>query len=132
VIVFYPQIKLVHVLAVLLSGTLFATRGAAVLAGARWPMWTPVRYASYVIDTTLLTAALMLFGMLPKAMFANGWLAVKLGLLVAYIVSGTFALRRARSPRGRAVAYAAAIVVFMTMAGIARAHHPMGWLHRFA
>jgi uncharacterized membrane protein SirB2 len=91
-----------------------------------------VRYASYVIDTTLLTAALMLFGMLPKAMFANGWLAVKLGLLVAYIVSGTFALRRARSPRGRAVAYAAAIVVFMTMAGIARAHHPMGWLHRFA
>jgi uncharacterized membrane protein SirB2 len=132
VIVFYPQIKLVHVLAVLLSGTLFATRGAAVLAGARWPMWAPVRYASYVIDTTLLTAALMLFGMLPKAMFANGWLAVKLGLLVAYIVSGTFALRRARSPRGRAVAYAAAIVVFMTMAGIARAHHPMGWLHRFA
>jgi uncharacterized membrane protein SirB2 len=129
VITFYPQVKAVHVLAVLLSGSLFALRGAAVLAGARWPMWAPVRYASYVIDTALLTAALMLFGMLPKAMFANGWLWVKVGLLVVYVVLGSLALRRARTPRGRALAYAAALLVFATIVGIARAHHPLGWLH---
>ena len=35
------------------------------LAGQRWPRVAPVRYASYAIDTTLLTAALMLVTILP-------------------------------------------------------------------
>ena len=51
------QIKAVHVAAVLLSGALFLLRGLLVQAGAaRWAMWAPVRYASYSIDTVLLTA----------------------------------------------------------------------------
>jgi uncharacterized membrane protein SirB2 len=129
VIAYYLQIKAVHVLAVLLSGGLFALRGAAVLAGARWPMAAPLRYASYAIDTTLLTAALMLFTLLPGAMFANGWLVAKLVLLATYVVLGSLALKRARTPRGRALAYGAALVAFASVATIARAHHPLGWLH---
>src|SRR3546814_4018120 len=58
-IAFYAQIKLVHIVAVLLSGGLFTLRGIAVLAGQRWPLAPPLRYLSYSIDTTLLTAALM-------------------------------------------------------------------------
>ena len=127
VIAYYLQIKWVHVFAVLLSGGLFALRGAATLAGQRWAMAAPVRYLSYTIDTVLLTAALMLFTLLPSAMFANGWLATKLVLLVGYVVLGTLALKRASTARGRAVAYVAAIAVFATMVGIARAHHPLGW-----
>ena len=61
---------------------------------------------SYAIDTALLTAALMLLTILPGAMFANGWLAMKMVLLVVYVVLGTLALKRARSPRSRAVFYA--------------------------
>jgi uncharacterized membrane protein SirB2 len=33
---FYPQIKFVHVLCVILSGSLFALRGAMMLAGLRF------------------------------------------------------------------------------------------------
>jgi uncharacterized membrane protein SirB2 len=124
---FYPQIKAVHVLAVLLSGSLFALRGAAVIGGAHWPLRTPVRVTSIAIDTALLTAALMLFGMLPKAMFANGWLAVKLVLVVVYVALGSLALRRAHTHRGRVIAYVAALLVLATIIGIARAHHPLGW-----
>ena len=127
-IAYYLQIKAVHVLAVLLSGGLFALRGAAVLAGQRWPMAAPLRYLSYTIDTVLLTAALMLFTLLPGAMFANGWLATKVVLLVAYVVLGTLALKRAPTARARAIAYVAARVVDATMITIARAHHPLGWL----
>ena len=65
---FYPQIKSIHVWMVLLSGALFALRGLGVLLAARWPMAMPVRIASYAIDTTLLTAALMLLTMLPTSM----------------------------------------------------------------
>ena len=125
---YYAQIRLLHVAAVFLSGALFALRGAAVLLGARWAMAAPLRYVSYGIDTVLLGAALLLFGMLPAAVFANHWLAAKLGLLVLYMVLGSLALKRARRPWLRRAAYAAALMVFIFIVGIARAHHPLGWL----
>ena len=127
-IVYYLQIKWVHVFAVLASGLLFATRGAFMLAGARWPMAAPLRYLSYSVDTVLVTAAAMLLTILPAAMFANGWLTAKLLLLLVYIVLGSFALKRARTARGRAISYCAALLVFVCMLGIARAHHPLGLL----
>lgn len=123
---FYPQIRMVHIVAVLLSGGLFLLRGSGVLAGARWPMALPVRLTSYTIDTVLLTAALMLVAVLPSAVFANGWLATKLVLLVVYIGLGTFALKRGRTPRVRTLCFVLALAVFGGMLAIARAHHPLG------
>jgi hypothetical protein len=49
---FYPQVRAVHVGAVLCSGTLFALRGVGVLASTRWPTAAPLRYLSYGIDTS--------------------------------------------------------------------------------
>jgi uncharacterized membrane protein SirB2 len=132
VIAYYLQIKGVHVLAVLLSGGLFALRGGATLAGQRWAMAAPLRYLSYTIDTVLLTAALMLFTLLPGAMFANGWLATKLVLLVGYVASGSVALKRAATTRGRWIAFALAIATYASIVSIARAHHPLGWLRALA
>lgn len=125
---FYPQIKQFHVFVALLSGTLFALRGAFALAGARWPMALPVKWLSYAVDTALLTAALMLLTILPWAMFGNGWLLAKLALIVAYVALGVFAMRGGRTRRGRAVSYVLALLAFGAIYGIARAHHPMGFL----
>jgi uncharacterized membrane protein SirB2 len=125
---FYPQIKLFHMSVALLSGALFALRGAFALGGARWPQALPVKLLSYGIDTALLTAALMLLTILPWAMFANGWLATKLVLVVVYVVLGVFAMRPGRRQRTRALCYIAALLVFAQVYGIARAHNPLGWL----
>ena len=125
---FYPQIRAVHIGAVIASGTLFALRGVGVLSGARWPMAAPLRYLSYSIDSVLLTAALMLIAVLPAAVFANHWLTVKLALLVLYIVLGSLALKRGRTARMRALCFAVALAVFADMVGIARTHQPLGWL----
>ena len=58
---FYLEIRHVHMGAVFASGALFLLRGLGVnVFNAAWPMRAPVRYLSYAIDTTLLTAALML------------------------------------------------------------------------
>ena len=131
-VVFYPQIKWVHIAAVGASGALFALRGALVQAGhPRWAMAAPVRHLSYGIDTVLLTAALMLLTILPGAMFANGWLTTKLVLVVVYVVLGTFALKRGRTARVRLACWLAALLVFATIIGIAIAHHPLGWLLRW-
>ena len=125
---FYPQIRDVHILAVTLSGCLFAVRGLAVLMGMRWPLWGPVRYLSWTIDTVLLTAALMLLTILPGALFANGWLTLKLLLVVIYVVLGVFALKRASTRRRKAVFYVLALATFLAIVGIARMHSPWGWL----
>ena len=126
---FYPQIKHAHIGLAILSGAVFAVRGAAVLGGQRWPNALAVRLTSYTIDAGLLTAALMLLTVLPGALFSNGWLTAKLGLLVAYIVLGVFAMRRGRTRAIRAVCYIAALAVFAMIYTIARAHHPLGFLY---
>lgn len=129
---YYAQVKWLHVACVLVSGLLFASRGALVLAGrSGFAMHPAVRYASYAIDTVLLTAALMLATMLKTYPFVQGWLTAKVLLLIVYIGLGTFALKRARTPRGRACAYVAAIATFLAIIGIARAHHVLGWLQFF-
>lgn len=128
VIEFYLPIKHSHIALAVLSGLMFALRGAGVLAGMRWPHALPVRWTSYTIDTALLTAALMLVSILPGAMFANGWLTVKLLLLVVYIVLGVFAIKRARTRTTKAVCYVAALLTFAMVYSIARAHSPWGFL----
>ena len=128
---FYLQIKYFHVFVALLSGAIFAVRGAFLLGGANWPQALPVKWLSYAVDTALLTAALMLLTILPWAMFGNGWLLVKLALIVAYVVLGVLALRPGRTRRTRALCYVAALLVFGAVYSIARAHHPLGALLRF-
>jgi uncharacterized membrane protein SirB2 len=123
---FYAQIKLVHVVAVISSGLLFASRGAAQLAGARWAMAAPLRVLSYFIDTVLLTAALMLVTVVQQYPFVHAWLTVKVLLLVLYVVLGSFAVKRGRSRDTRLGCYLAALAVYLFIASVARAHDPSG------
>jgi uncharacterized membrane protein SirB2 len=123
---FYPQIKLVHVAAVIASGSLFLLRGLSVQAGRPWAMAAPLRYLSYGIDSVLLTAALMLLTILPTAVYSNGWLAVKLSLLIAYVGLGTFALKRGRTRLTRFACFIGALAVYGAMLAIARTHDPLG------
>ncbi|UNK41638.1 SirB2 family protein [Luteimonas sp. S4-F44] len=125
---FYPQIKHAHMDLALTSGALFALRGAALLAGMRWPKAASVRYTSYTIDTALLTAAILLLTLLPGALYANGWLATKVVLIVVYVVLGMLAFGDKRPRRARIMFYAAALLTFGQIYGIARAHHPLGLL----
>jgi uncharacterized membrane protein SirB2 len=126
---YYLQIKWVHVAAVIASGSLFALRGLALQLGGTWAMAWPLRYLSYAIDTVLLTAALMLATMLHAYPFAQAWLTVKVLLLALYVILGTYALRRGRTPRVRRYCWLAALFVFAAIISVARAHHPLGALH---
>lgn len=125
---FYPQIKLVHIAAVIASGSLFLLRGIGVHLGQRWPMGAPVRFTSYTVDTVLLTAALMLATVLQQYPFAQPWLTTKVVLLVVYVVLGSYALKRGRTPRARLAFFVAALVVFGYIVSVAVAHHPLGVL----
>jgi uncharacterized membrane protein SirB2 len=64
-------------------------------------------------------------------MFANGWLWVKLTLLLAYIALGSYALKRGRTPQARLSCFVAALIIFIAMFTIARSHHPLGAILTF-
>jgi uncharacterized membrane protein SirB2 len=126
--VWYSPLKLAHIGLVLVSGGLFALRGALVLAGQSWAMARPWRLLSYGIDTLLLTAGVTLWILLSLNPVASPWLGVKLLLLVLYIVLGSLALKRARAPSARCASYAGALLVYLFMASVAISHHPLGFL----
>jgi uncharacterized membrane protein SirB2 len=127
---FYPQIKWVHIACIIASGTLFALRGLLMQVGREGLAHAvPLRWLGYAIDTTLLTAAMMLLTILPRGMFATGWLTTKLVLVVTYLTLGMLAMRRSGSSGRRRLSYAAAVLTYITVIGIARAHHPLGWFH---
>lgn len=125
-VAWYPFIKSAHVGLVLASGLLFAVRGALVLAGRAWAMHRPWRLLSYGIDTLLLAAGVTLWQLLALSPFSSPWLGVKLLLLVLYVVLGSLALKRARTPVARRASYGAALAVYGYMAAVAVAHHPAG------
>ena len=125
---YYLQIRTVHVAAALASGCLFLLRGLALNGfSARWPKALPVRVLSWTIDTTLLTAALMLMTVVRQYPFVDHWLTVKVVLLVVYIGLGTQAFASGRSRRLRTGFWVAALLLFAFIVTVARAHHPLGF-----
>ena len=124
---FYLQIRLVHVICVCCSGALFAARGLMALAASPLANHPVLRRASYLIDTCLLIAALMLVSMLHQYPFVQAWLTVKVLLLVVYIVLGVYALRRARTRGVRLATFVAALLVFLFIVSVAYRHDPRGW-----
>jgi uncharacterized membrane protein SirB2 len=123
---FYLQIRAIHIASVIASGSLFLLRAVGRnFLGARWPMTLPLRILVYAVDTTLLTAALMLMTIVRQYPFVDGWLTVKVVLLVVYIVLGWFAFRAERK-KVRLASMGAAIAVFLFIVSVARAHSPIG------
>jgi len=124
----YPQLLHLHVGCVILSGSLFSIRAVLRIANNPLANHRALRILSYLIDTTLLIAAILLTLILHQYPFVNSWLTAKVLLLVLYIAVGTVALKRARTAVGRALAMGVALAIFGYIIGVAVRHDPAGWL----
>ena len=125
----YLLVKNIHIGLVLLSGSLFVLRGLWVLLlGSGSGLQKKVNRLSYVIDTCLLLAALLLLMILNYAPLSAAWLQAKLFLLVLYVVFGVFAFRNKYSMEVRWLAYSAALLCFAGMYYSARLHQPFAGL----
>lgn len=124
----YYWLKQVHVYSVMLSFTLFLLRGGWVLSGRSLPRHPVLRALPHTVDTVLLGSALWLTTIIQQYPFRETWLTAKVLLLLAYIVLGSLALRRAPTRATRAVAFVAAVGTFLFLYSVARQHHPLGAL----
>ena len=119
----YLAVKHLHMACAALSGSLFLLRGAWMLRASPMLQRRWVRIAPHVIDTTLLASALVLVFRSGQYPFAQPWLGAKVCALVLYIVLGTVALKRGRTPQVRALAFGAAVLTFLYIVAVAVTRH---------
>ncbi len=124
----YADIRLVHIACVALSGTLFTFRGLLRIADSATANHRLLRVMSYLIDTALLVAAILLTLILRQYPFVESWLTAKVLLLALYIGLGIITLKRAHTRGARTAALIASLVTFVAIIGVAIAHRPAGWL----
>jgi uncharacterized membrane protein SirB2 len=124
---FYLEIRLVHIAAVIVSGSLFFVRGLLLFAAVSWAKAAPLRYLRYTTDTVLLTPALMLTTIIREYPFVDAWLTVKVVLLAVYIGLGVIAFWKGHTEVVRFRAWIAAVAIFGFIISVARTHNPLGF-----
>ena len=124
----YSLLYATHVGAVVVSVALFVFRGVLMLSEAPLLQVKFLRIAPHVIDTVLLASALWLAWQVGSG--AAPWITAKVVALVAYIVLGSYALKRGRTPGIRTAAFFAALATFGYIVSVALAKSPWGALAR--
>ena len=114
----YFFIKNLHIASVALSGGLFLLRGIWMLRESTMLQQRWVKIIPHIVDTLLLTSAIIIVIMSGQYPFAQDWLTAKLLALFAYIGLGTVALR-GRSKVVRVWAFIAALAVFSYIGSVA-------------
>jgi uncharacterized membrane protein SirB2 len=123
----YLLLKQVHIACAVLSIAGFAARGVLMLRESPLLDAGVVRVAPHVVDTALLASALALAWLSGQYPFAQGWLTAKVLALAAYIVLGTIALKRGRSPAVRRAAFTLALATVLYIVSVALTRDPWGY-----
>ena len=121
----YLVLKYLHVACVVLSGLGFSLRGWWMLNDSLQLKTRLARVVPHVIDSVLLGSALLMAWQSSQYPFAQGWLTAKFFGLLAYILCGTMALKRART-KGRRVAFLMlALLAYAYIVGVALTRNPL-------
>lgn len=121
----YLALKYLHVTCVVLSGLGFSLRGWWMLVDSPRLKTRLARVVPHVIDNVLLGSALVMAWQSSQYPFAQSWLTAKFFGLLAYILCGTMALKRARTKGGRVVFLILALLAYTYIVGVALTRIPL-------
>jgi len=113
----YPITKHIHMMFAGLSLLGFVIRGYWMISGSKMLNAKPVKILPHIIDTVLLVSAVVLVIVTGYYPLKFDWVTLKILLLVAYIVLGTFALKRGKTKTIKIVAFVLALVTFFAIYG---------------
>ena len=128
---FHVQLRALHMTCAYVSVALFVVRHLLNLRNVEWRKWKALVIMPHVVDTLLLVSGILLAINIHQYPFVNAWLTVKVALLVLYIILGTIAIKRGRTPGVRRAAFLGAAVVFAFILSVARTHSPAGVFTQF-
>jgi len=123
----YTTLKLIHIGSAVLTVAGFTLRGLWSLSGSDWLQKRPVRVLPHLVDTVFLLSGIGLILVLHLDLMQQAWLLSKISALVLYIGLGMLALRRQLPLAVRAAAFAAALLTFAYIAGVALTKSAQSW-----
>ena len=105
----YPIIKSIHIITAVVSIAGFTIRG--LLMSLNHPVMKQkwIRIVPHINDTILLAAAIWLVLFLHRYPFTDPWVTAKLLGLVAYVLFGTWALRKGKNISQRVMFFVLAL-----------------------
>jgi uncharacterized membrane protein SirB2 len=111
----YLILKNLHMTCAVLTFLGFSLRGYWMLTESAMLQKKAVKVFPHIVDTLLLLSAIMLAVVTGFYPFVYGWVTIKVVLLVAYIVLGTFALKRGKTKQSRLVFFIASLAVLLAI-----------------
>lgn len=121
----YLTIKYLHMSCAALSGSFFFLRGVWMLRESDMLQRRWVKILPHIVDTLLLTTALIMVVWSAQYPFVQPWLTAKLLALIVYVVLGTVALKRGKTKAVRTGALVAALLTFAYIVAVALTRHPL-------
>ena len=124
----YSQLKVIHISLAMVSVSGFIVRWWWMRSESELLKHKISRSLPHVIDTLFLGSGIWLTVITQQYPLTQHWLSAKLIGLLAYIVLGSFALKRASTTRGRSICFVAALLVFGWIISVARSKIALGFL----
>ena len=123
----YTALKQAHTWAAILTISGFMLRGLWMLRQSPLLQHRLTRVLPHVIDTIFLLSGIGLVAVLQIPVSEAPWLIAKIVALVAYILLGTVALKRGRTPAIQQVSFVLALATYAYIVGVAIYKTPWSW-----
>lgn len=120
----YIFLKLIHVSSVILSYSLFMTRGIWMMRGSARLQQRWVKIMPHIVDTVLLASAIALAILIKQYPLVDAWLTAKVMGLLVYIGLGMVALRFGKTRVIKISAWVMAQIVFFYIVMVALTKSP--------
>ena len=121
----YAVLKLIHVGSVIVSYAFFFLRGVWLMQDSEKLRQRWVKILPHIVDTILLTSAIILAMTIQQNPLDHSWLTAKVAGLILYIGLGMIAIRFGKTRRTKIMAWTAAQCVFIYIVLIALTKSPV-------
>ncbi len=121
----YFLIKSLHLCTVSITAALFLLRVVWMLRASPLLQHRVVKVIPHINDSLLLISGITLAIITHQYPLTHSWLTAKLLALIAYIVLGSLALKRARTLQRRRVAALLATATFAYILAVALSRNPL-------
>jgi uncharacterized membrane protein SirB2 len=125
----YLAFKHLHLTFVLLSGCGFALRGYWMLTESVWRQRRITAVLPHLIDSGLLASGLTLAIWSSQYPFLQDWLTAKFFALIAYIIVGTFALKRGKTRIARTRFFLCALLIYGYLLSVGLTRNSLPFSH---
>jgi len=123
----FLTLKTIHMCCALISFTGFLFRAYLMVIDSKWLNHKLILVTPHLVDTIFLLSGFSMAFVLNIGLFAQGWLTMKIFLLMFYLLFVGIALNRGKTKIIRIVSFFLAVFTFIYIVGIAVNKTAISW-----